>query len=284
MNPGEDKNSVDLIGFHGHTIDHRPHEGVTTQIGDGKLLSQLTGISVVNDFRSEDVRKGGQGAPLVPIYHKALFENEEKPVAIVNIGGVANVTWIGKNEEELLAFDTGPGNALIDDLIKAKTGNNFDKGGNIAKSGKVNAKILNEFMENDFFTKKPPKSLDRNHFTPISKNNGISTEDAAATYAAFTAKSIAISANFFPSKPSKWVIAGGGRYNMAIMDALKNSLQNVVTSDELGINGDVLEAQAFAFLAVRSLLNLPNSFPGTTGTTQTVSGGVINSVKDHVSS
>ena len=148
---GEDKQSINLIGFHGHTIQHRPHEGITIQIGDGKLLCELTGINVVNDFRTNDVKEGGQGAPLVPIFHQALMASENLPVAVLNIGGVANVTWIGKNENDLLAFDTGPGNALIDDWIKEKTGKTFDDGGNIAKRGTVDKQLLLKLMNDEYF-------------------------------------------------------------------------------------------------------------------------------------
>ncbi len=270
----EDKTSIDLIGFHGHTIDHRPQVRSTTQIGDGQLLSNLTGITVVNDFRTADVKAGGQGAPLVPIYHQALFAGEDKPVAVINIGGVANVTWIGKNDGDLLAFDTGPGNALLDDWVRIKTGKIFDDGGNLSKSGKVDEALLAKFMQDNFFAQKPPKSLDRNHFAPIPDNYNISTEDGAATLAAFTAESIALASKYFPEAVTKWIIAGGGRYNIAIMECLKKRLgAPVININELGQDGDMLEAQAFAFLAVRSVLGLPISFPGTTGITAPMCGG-----------
>jgi len=273
---GEDKNSIDFIGFHGHTIDHRPHDGVTIQIGDGKLLSELTGIKVVNDFRTNDVKEGGQGAPLVPVFHQALISEMDCPVAIVNIGGVANVTWIGKNEGDLLAFDTGPGNALLDDWVLSKTGKHFDDGGKLAKSGKIDEILLAKFMQDSYFKKTPPKSLDRNHFAGIPANYKISAEDGAATLAAFTAKSIAASEKFFPQAVKKWLIAGGGRHNAAIMDFLKIFLEAPVKDiDSIGFNGDMLEAEAFAFLAVRTILGLPISFPGTTGVKQPLTGGVV---------
>lgn len=272
---GETKESIDLIGFHGHTIDHRPHEGITVQIGDGELLSRMTSIDVVNDFRVADVKAGGQGAPLVPIYHQALLESEEKPVAVVNIGGVANITWIGEKDGDLLAFDTGPGNALLDDWVRSKTGKPFDENGNISSSGKVNESLLNDFMQDPYFAVKPPKSLDRNHFSRILDNN-IRVEDGAATLAAFTAQSIAISEKFFAKPVKRWLIAGGGRHNAAIMNYLKKCLQvPVINIDELGFSGDMLEAQAFAFLAVRNILGLPISFPGTTGVLKAMCGGVL---------
>lgn len=273
---GQDKNSIDFIGFHGHTIDHRPNERVTIQIGDGKLLSELTGISVVNDFRSNDVKSGGQGAPLVPIFHQALMAAEENPVAVVNIGGVANVTWIGKNDNELLAFDTGPGNALLDDWVQSTTGKNFDSGGMLSKSGIVDEALLTQLMQDSYFLKEPPKSLDRNHFANIPANYKISPENGAATLSAFTVASIILATQYFPEPVNKWFIAGGGRHNIAIMDYLKTCLnQPVINIDELGLDGDMLEAQAFAFLAVRTALGLPISFPGTTGVPEPMVGGSV---------
>lgn len=272
----EDTSSIDFIGFHGHTIDHRPHDGVTTQIGDGKLLQELTKITVINDFRSADVKAGGQGAPLVPVYHQALLHNEEKPIAVVNIGGVANVTWIGKNAGDLLAFDTGPGNALLDDWIKAKTEKHFDNGGKLAKKGKINKDIVATLMADKFFATKPPKSLDRNHFSSSRPYKDLSTEDGAASLVAFTAESIATAEKFFPEAVNKWLVSGGGRHNIAIMDSLKKLLNApVLDINEIGNDGDLLEAQAFAFLAVRTALGLPISFPGTTGVKAPICGGVM---------
>lgn len=273
---GEDKSSIDFIGFHGHTIYHNPKELVTIQIGDGELLKQLTGINVVNDFRAKDVASGGQGAPLVPIYHQALMAGQELPIAVVNIGGVANVTWIGKKEGDLLAFDTGPGNALLDDWVHTKTGKNYDAGGVLAKSGNVDGSLLASFMQDKYFSIIPPKSLDRNNFQGIPTGYKITNEDGAATLAAFTAESLAASAIYFPQKVSKWLIAGGGRHNAAIMEQLKVKLtEPVINIDELGFSGDMLEAQAFAFLAVRTVLGLPISFPGTTGVKEPMVGGVL---------
>lgn len=273
---GEHKSSIDFIGFHGHTIYHNPKELVTIQIGDGALLKQLTGIKVVNDFRTKDVKSGGQGAPLVPIYHQALMAGQALPIVVVNIGGVANVTWIGEKEGDLLAFDTGPGNALLDDWVYSKTGKNYDAGGILAKSGKVDGSLLANFMQDKYFSIIPPKSLDRNNFQGIMDGYKITREDGAATLAAFTAESISAASIYFPQKVSKWLIAGGGRHNAAIMQQLRDKLaEPVINIDELGINGDMLEAQAFAFLAVRTVLGLPISFPGTTGVKEPVVGGVL---------
>ncbi len=286
---GDDRKSIDLVGFHGHTIEHRPHDGITVQIGDGALLSKLTGFNVVYDFRVDDVKSGGQGAPLVPIFHQALMLSEKLPVAILNIGGVANVTWIGGNENQLLAFDTGPGNALIDDWIKDKTGKSFDEGGNIAKQGVVDQELLSSIMNDEYFLQIPPKSLDRNHFAGIMQNFNLSSENGAATLAAFTAESILQAEKHFPEKVNKWLVAGGGRHNLAIMNYLKSRIAvPVVDIDELGLSGDMLEAQAFAFLAVRRLLGLPISFPGTTGVKKPLTGGRIilnnkyNNVNDYI--
>lgn len=269
---------IDYVGFHGHTIYHAPAKGITIQIGDGALLAKEIQIPVVNDFRSADVKAGGQGAPLVPIYHQALVTGKEKPIAIVNIGGVANVTWIGKNEGDLLAFDTGPGNALLDEWIEEKTGDSFDKDGAIASSGKVDSKLLAEFMDDTFYKVFPPKSLDRKDLKNIDKQYSIKTEDGAATLAAYTAETIISAEKFFPYPVKRWLITGGGRHNTAIMRYLRNKLAVPVdTIDSIGPNGDLVEAQAFGFLAVRSILGLPISFPGTTGIKEDKCGGKIYS-------
>jgi anhydro-N-acetylmuramic acid kinase len=266
--------NIDVIGFHGQTIKHAPEQGITQQIGDGKLLAAKTGIKVVNDFRTNDVKHGGQGAPLVPLYHAALVRNESLPVAIVNIGGVGNVTWIG-GDNDLLAFDTGPGNALVDDWVLQHSGHAYDKNGEIAAKGKVNQEIVQRLLDNAYFAKIPPKSLDRNSFV----NNivdGLKLEDGAATLAAFTTKSIANSAQHFKVEPKKWYIAGGGRHNSYIMQGLQKEIGvPVLKIEELGHNGDMLEAEAFAFLAVRSLYNLPLSLPTTTGVREAITGGVL---------
>lgn len=265
---------IDVIGFHGQTIMHRPAEGITWQIGNGALLAELTGIDVVTDFRRRDVAAGGQGAPLVPIYHAAIVSSVPRPVAIVNIGGVSNVTWIGK-EGELIAFDTGPGNALIDDLILARTGKRYDQDGAIAASGQVNHQILELFLKNDFFQTTPPKSLDRNHFHHVDLNS-LSLGDAAATLTYFTAKAIKLAVKFFPAPPEKWIICGGGTHNAYLMSLLRAELgKNLATAEEIGIDSDAVEAQAFAFLAVRSLYSLPISFPLTTGVARSLTGGAF---------
>jgi anhydro-N-acetylmuramic acid kinase len=267
---------IDVIGFHGQTIKHDPDNSITQQIGDGKLLAQLTGINVVNDFRSNDVESGGQGAPLVPLYHAALAQNADLPVAIVNIGGVGNVTWIGEGGENLLAFDTGPGNALIDDWVLHHNGTNFDEGGKIAAKGKVDKRILDQLLAHPYFAKKSPKSLDRNTFVSdiISSLN---LEDGAATLAAFTISSIANAVQHFPKAAKQWYITGGGRHNDFIMAGLGKEIGIPVRKiEDLGFNGDMLEAEAFGFLAVRSLYNLPLTLPSTTGVKHALTGGFLH--------
>ena len=267
---------IDIIGFHGQTIIHRPHEGITWQIGNGSLLAALTGIDVVCDFRRRDMASGGQGAPLVPLYHAAIARNLPRPLAIANIGGVGNVTWIGEDtEHELLAFDTGPGNALLDDWIVAHTGSSYDEGGKMAASGTIDKPCLAALLADAFFTKTPPKSLDRNHFkTEVLR--GLSCQDGAATLVAFTAESLARAKDFFPEPVKQWVICGGGRHNHAMMQELSRRLTVPVTSiDALGYAGDAIEAQAFGYLAVRSRYGLPLTIPSTTGVTRPVSGGAF---------
>lgn len=270
---GFSKGQIDVIGFHGQTICHKPHEGITVQIGDGRLLAELTGINVVNDFRSNDVKHGGQGAPLVPVYHLALFNKAQLPVAVVNIGGVANVTYIDKNE--ILAFDTGPGNALMDDLVLEHTGKPFDDKGQAASAGKVNKKVLDQLLSDEFFKRLVPKSLDRNHFK-ANFYPDIALDNALATLLEFTARTIIMSEAYFPKPVNAWFITGGGRRNTKLMDRLSELAKVPVKSVEgLNFDGDFMEAEAFAYLAVRSLNGLPITFPKTTGVKQEKPGGVF---------
>ena len=209
---------VALVGFHGQTILHRPHQRWTWQIGDGKLLARLTGIPVVNDFRSADVKAGGQGAPLVPLYHAALVRKAESlspPIAMINIGGVANVTYVG--HDEILAFDTGPGNAPIDDWAYRHTGKPVDEHGALARQGRVSDEMLTDMLDHDFFVRVPPKSLDRLDFTTEAVEH-LSPEDGAATLTAFTAASIARAREHFPDPATTWIVMGGGRHNPKLME------------------------------------------------------------------
>jgi anhydro-N-acetylmuramic acid kinase len=267
--------TLDIVGFHGQTITHRPEKSFTWQIGDGGVLAKALGVRVVNDLRAADVLAGGQGAPLVPIYHAALVRDLPRPLAVMNIGGVANVTWIG-GEDALLAFDTGPGNGPIDDWCARRAGRRFDEDGALAASGKVDRPRLERFSEHRYFARKPPKSLDRGDFNEAWAN-GLSAADGAATLTRGTARAIALAARHFPAPVTQWVIAGGGARNPILLKAIAEETRGkVVTADGLGWNGDALEAQAFGFLAVRSLRGLPLTFPGTTGAPRPLAGGKLN--------
>ncbi len=265
---------VALIGFHGQTILHRPHQRWTWQIGDGKLLARLTGIPVVNDFRSADVKAGGQGAPLVPLYHAALVRKAEKlspPIAMINIGGVANVTYVGR--DEILAFDTGPGNAPIDDWAYRHTGKPVDESGALARQGRVDDEALTDMLDHDFFARVPPKSLDRLDFTTEAVEH-LSPEDGAATLTAFTAASIARAREHFPDPATTWIVMGGGRHNPKLMEELRARVNApVLAAEDAGWRGDFVEAEAFAYLAARSRKGLPLSLPTTTGVAEPVTGG-----------
>ncbi len=266
---------IDLIGFHGQTVSHAPDKGYTCQIGDGELLASMTGIQVVNDFRTADVKAGGQGAPLVPVYHQALASKMDKPVVFLNIGGVANVTYVGQNNE-LMAFDAGPGNALIDDWVLKNTGRTFDAEGKIAMSGNVSETILKQLLLHPFFAASPPKSLDRDAFASRLWEH-LSLEDGAATLASFTVQAILKAAQYFPAQPKQWIVAGGGRHNLFLMQQLQKNIKTVVKPiDDLALNGDATEAEAFAYLAVRSVRGLPLSFPMTTGVPQPMTGGKLH--------
>ncbi|CAA7627896.1 Anhydro-N-acetylmuramic acid kinase [Candidatus Terasakiella magnetica] len=273
---------VGLIGFHGHTILHRPAQRQTWQIGDGALLATETGIAVVNDFRSADVAAGGEGAPLVPVFHRALAAGLEAPLAILNLGGVGNVTWIGQGGT-LLAFDTGPGNALIDDWALLHTGKPVDEDGRLAAAGTVALAAVAGFTGHAFFRRPPPKSLDRDDFRAFVRPlvEGLSPADGAATLTAFTAAALTEAVRHFPAPACRWLVCGGGRHNPGLMAALADALDMVVEPVEaVGWNGDALEAQAFAFLAVRSRRGLPLTFPETTGVTQPLGGGRFHPVGD----
>lgn len=275
---------IDYIGFHGHTILHAPNQLKTWQIGRADLLAAKFQIPVVYDFRSQDMQAGGQGAPMVPVFHQALAGRLEKPVVMVNIGGVANVTYIPQ-DGELLAFDTGPGNAMLNDLVSAHAGLPFDRDGYYSGKGKIDQDLLAEWMRNPYFAHRPPKSLDRDHFkemAAISPDHGkVKIYDRAATLAAFTAHSIAKAAEHFPEIPSLWVITGGGRHNPVLMNMLADALRhyipnpNVQPIESLGWDGDFIEAFAFAYLAVRSVRGLPLSFPMTTGVKEPMRGGKL---------
>ena len=266
---------VGVLGFHGQTILHEPEKHRTRQVGDGAFLAQLTGIDVVNDFRSADKAAGGEGAPLAPVFHRALAEKLEKPVAILNLGGVGNVTWIGA-DGTLLAFDTGPANALIDDWMQTQTGTPVDRDGALARSGKVDEAAVLRFLTQPYFGRPAPKSLDRDAFRAFSIE-GLNPADGAATLTAITAATVAAALPQLPSRPKRWLVCGGGRRNPAVMDALRQRLPaSVEPIEKIGWDGDFIEAQAFAYMAVRSLRGLPISFPRTTGVKQPQTGGKLS--------
>ena len=266
--------AIELVGFHGHTILHRPQERRTWQIGDGALLARLIGVDVVGDFRSADVAAGGEGAPLAPLYHAALAAGLAKPVAILNIGGVANVTWIGQRADDILAFDTGPGNAPIDDWVRRHTGAAADFDGALALCGRVSAELVARFLEHSYFTRRPPKSLDRDDFRVLLPE-GMGLADGAATLTEMTAAAVAAARWHLPEPPREWLVCGGGRHNRGLMGALARHLGTapVRPVEAAGWDGDMLEAQAFAYLAVRSARGLPLSLPTTTGAPHPVVGG-----------
>ncbi len=285
---------VDVIGFHGQTIAHRPDRRWTWQIGDGAAVARATGITTVSDFRSADVAAGGQGAPLLPVYHAALAAGLEGPVAVLNLGGVGNITFIPggmdmhdsremsperaqmMDRDGLVAFDTGPANGLIDSWVEAETGSRYDAGGALAASGRVDEAVLTAMLDHPFFDAPPPKSLDRNDFT-IQPARGLSAADGAATLTAFTAATVAEALRHLPARPVRLLIAGGGRHNPTMLAMIAERTGLVVEpTDVLGWNGDALEAEGFAYMAVRTLKGLAISFPGTTGVPVAMAGGVVD--------
>ena len=270
--------NIEVIGFHGQTVIHRPEMRLTVQLGDGQALARRTGCKVVYDMRAADVAAGGQGAPLVPVYHRALAAGQpERPIAFVNIGGVANLTWIGR-DGELVAFDTGPGNALLNDWCQRHTDVPFDRDGALAARGVLDTKAFMALALSPYFEKPVPKSLDRNGFD-VTVLDGLSPQDGAATLTHFTATSIARGIGHLPERPKAYVICGGGRHNPTLMREIRGLLEplgeRVLVAEDLGLNGDSMEAEAWAYLAVRCLDGLPISFPGTTGVPRPLSGGLV---------
>jgi anhydro-N-acetylmuramic acid kinase len=273
-----DRAGIGIIGFHGQTVLHRPQERLTVQIGDGAALARRLGIPVAYDFRAADVAAGGQGAPLVPVFHQALARELPRPhpIAVLNVGGVANVTYVDGGDP--VACDTGPGNALIDDFMRARTGSPLDRDGDQAAKGRVNEQFVARVLESGFFDRACPKSLDRNAFA--FGNIGLpdfSVADGAATLSALTAASVKRIVPHLPAPPKSWVVAGGGARNPTLMRMLAERLApaTVETADAVGWSSQSIEAQAFAYLAVRTLDGLPITFPKTTGVRQPMHGGVI---------
>jgi anhydro-N-acetylmuramic acid kinase len=277
---------LELVGFHGQTLAHEPRGRGTHQIGRGDRLAAETGLPVVWDFRSADVASGGEGAPLAPFFHFALARaiGATGPVAFLNIGGVANVTWVDPRAPApeapgaLVAFDTGPGNALLDDFLGQRLGVAFDADGATAAAGRVRAEVLGRVGEHPYIRRAPPKSLDRQDFHGFLETvRELSTEDGAATLAALTVACVADGARHFPAPPGRWLVCGGGRRNRTLMAMLgERSNAALEPVEAAGLDGDMLEAQAFAFLAVRVLRGLPTSAPSTTGARLPVSGGRVS--------
>lgn len=273
----------DIVGFHGQTVLHRPHLGLTVQLGDGALLSRLTSLPVVYDMRANDMAHGGQGAPLVPAYHAALARRLSEPfagrypVVFINIGGISNITYVPESGDPV-AFDTGPGNTLIDQWVSREGGVPFDAGGAIASEGGVSEAVAASYLDKPFFAKGGPKSLDRNDFT-LAEAGGMELADGARTLAAVAARAILRSAEHLPEAPKLWIVCGGGRKNPHIVADLRAGANNtgakVIVAEEAGMDGDATEAEAWAYLAVRAEKGLPLTFPTTTGCREAVSGGVI---------
>ncbi len=273
-----DKGGISIVGFHGQTVLHRPAARLTVQIGDGVALAHRLGISVAYDFRAADVAAGGQGAPLVPVFHQALARDLDRahPIAVLNVGGVANVTFVDGGDP--IACDTGPGNALIDDFMRARTGAPLDRDGDEASKGRADESFVERVLANGFFDLPCPKSLDRNAFA--FANIGLpdfSVVDGAATLSALTAASVARIVAHLPVPPRAWIVAGGGARNPTLMRMLAERLKpaSVETADAVGWSSQSIEAQAFAYLAVRTLNGLQITFPQTTGAPMPMRGGVI---------
>ena len=277
---------IDFIGFHGQTIYHNPSEKISRQLGDGNLLSQLTKKTVIYDFRQNDIENGGEGAPLTPIFHKLIINKKkiELPVCILNIGGISNITAISEHDKNSLkSKDLGPGNCLIDEWIRHKTKNKFDKDGKIAKQGKINKLILNQAL--DIFDNRSNRNIFSFDIKDFDLNfvRGLSLEDGAATLTDFSSKIISAELYNFLSKTKdkfwKVLLCGGGRKNTTLVERIKNEIAKdlvVQSIDDYGIDGDFVESQAFAYIAIRSFLKLPISFPTTTGCKEPISGGVVS--------
>jgi anhydro-N-acetylmuramic acid kinase len=278
---------IDLVGFHGQTLAHAPRGRGTLQAGDGAALARVLGVPVVWDFRSADVRLGGEGAPLAPFYHFALARQAgfAGPVAVLNLGGVGNLTWIdpaaGRPDAPgaLLAFDTGPANAPIDDLMRQRRGAARDDGGALAAAGEVDAGLVEDFLSDSYFSRRPPKSLDRDAWAGLlAAVAPLADADAAATLTACAAAAVMRAMDHCPQPPAQLLVTGGGRHNPTLMAMIAAAVDCPVAPVEaVGWDGDMLEAQAFAHLAVRVVRGLPTSCPGTTGVGAAVGGGTVSS-------
>jgi anhydro-N-acetylmuramic acid kinase len=267
---------LDLIGFHGQTILHNPHKGYSIQIGDSNLLSKLTNNIVVSNFREKDILNGGQGAPLAPLYHKLILSKikSDLPSAIINIGGISNITYVGY-ANKIFSFDTGPGNCLIDEWVKSKTNMEFDNDGAFAQTGNVNKALLNKFLKDPYYNKKSPKSLDVKYFD-LTKLKDLNLKDGCTTLSMLTVNSICTGIKRFKKFPKNIILSGGGRKNKFIVSNLEKKLKRKINLiDDFNFNGDFIESQAFAYLAIRSYLNKYITLPTTTGVKKPCTGGTI---------
>lgn len=276
---------IDMAAFHGQTLAHDPRGRGTHQAGSGAVLALVLGLPVVWDFRTSDVRLGGQGAPLAPFYHHALARHigARDPVVFLNLGGVGNVTWVDpaiarpEDPGALLAFDTGPANAPIDDLMQARRGVTCDRDGALAMTGRIDRAAVADFLRNAHFRRMPPKSLDRQFPGLAESVAGLTDADAAATLTACAAAGVAQAAQFYPRPPARMLVSGGGRHNRALMAMIAADARcPVAPVEDVGLDGDMIEAQAFGFLAVRVARGMPTSCPATTGVAAAVGGGQVS--------
>ena len=272
---------IDIIGFHGQTVLHRPEDRLTVQIGDGEALSDMTGMPIAYDMRANDMIHGGQGAPLAPAYHCALAQNlpdevkDLTPVAFVNIGGISNVTFVA---DEPIAFDTGPGNALLDQWMQRHFNRSFDEGGETARLGNVIDEIVEQYMSNNFFDQPSPKSLDRHDFE-LEAFDTFEPTDVLRSLVRVTANAIVKASDHLPKFPKLWIMTGGGCQNLCLMEDIAAGVEalggRVVTADEVGFSSHTMEAEAWAYLSVRAMDGLPLTYPGTTGCNEPVTGGKL---------
>ena len=270
---GHAEGRIDLVGFHGQTVLHRPERSLSIQLGDPAALADALGVPVIAQLRQADLDAGGQGAPLVPAFHRALADRIaiERPVAFLNLGGVANLTWLGR-DDEVVAFDTGPGNGMIDLLVQSRGTGRYDDGGRLATAGRVDDAALAALLDSAYFARIGAKALDRYDFS-LEAVQSLATPDAAATLTAFTVEALRLSVPNLPEPPALWLVCGGGRHNPALMRGLRERIGDFRSVDDYGLRGDFIEAEAMAFLAARSVRGLPITFPGTTGVAAPTTGG-----------
>lgn len=270
---GKAASGVDVVGFHGHTVRHIPRQDITLQIGNPWILHEATGLPIVFDFRRHDMALGGQGAPLVSMFHRAVFAGDRRPALVLNLGGVANITWLGENDE-IIAGDTGPGCGLLDEWVQEMAGMHHDVDGRLASTGKVHQLLVDEALSSEFFQKALPKSADRFDFDHVDVS-GLNVEDGAATLCAVTVQAVVRAVAQMPATPAVVWVTGGGVHHPVIMKQLAEHFAEVKSVDDRGFNPDTLEAECFAWLAVRHLRKLPLSIPETTGCRRAATGGVL---------